>query len=143
MDTKAHSQKSARKTGTALIGTMPTVLGVLLLASLVTAFLSNQFLAATLSIDDLEGTVAGALVGSIAAGNPITSYVLGGELLAGGAGLVPVTALIASWVTVGVVQLPAEIQSLGKRFAICRNALCFGAEIAVAYLTVLTAKIVN
>lgn len=39
--------------------------------------------------------------------------------------MLAVTALIVSWVTVGVVQLPAEALLLGRRFAIYRNLMCF------------------
>ena len=47
------------------------------------------------------------------------------------------TAIIVTWVTVGLVQLPAEIASLGLRFALLRNALCLVLAIPVAILTVM------
>lgn len=50
----------------------------------------------------------GDILGSILAGNPITSYIIGGELLNEGISLVAVTAFLASWGTVGIIQLPAE-----------------------------------
>jgi hypothetical protein len=71
----------------------------------------------------------------VAIGHPLAGYVLGGELLAGGASLMAVTALIVSWVTVGVAQLPAEALLLGRRFAFTRNLLCFLSAIAIAPLT--------
>ena len=46
-------------------------------------------------------------------------------------------ALIQTWVTVGLVQLPAEILMLGKRFAITRNILAFISAIIISILTVL------
>jgi hypothetical protein len=49
---------------------------------------------------------------------------------------VAVTALIVSWVTVGLVQLPAEAVLLGGRFALLRNALCFISALALALLCV-------
>ena len=85
----------------------------------------------------------GTFIGSIAAGNPVTSYILGGELLKGGISLFAVTALIASWVTVGVVQLPAEVLTLGRRFAIYRNLLCFVSAIGVSFLTVYTLNAIS
>jgi hypothetical protein len=80
--------------------------------------------------------LVGAVLGSVAAGNPLAGYILGGELLAGGVSLIAVTALIVAWVTVGVVQLPAESLLLGRRFALSRNLLGFLSAIAIAYLTV-------
>jgi hypothetical protein len=60
----------------------------------------------------------------------------GGELLTGGISRIAVTALIVNWVTVGLIQLPAEMLLLGRRFAIYRNALCFLSAIPVSFLTV-------
>jgi len=42
-----------------------------------------------------------------------------------------------TWVTVGLVQLPAEIAALGRKFALVRNAVSFVLFIAVAILTVM------
>jgi uncharacterized membrane protein YraQ (UPF0718 family) len=80
--------------------------------------------------------VIGGALGSILAGSPITSYILGGEFLAQGVSLVAITAFIVSWVTVGIVTLPAEIVMLGKKFAITRNAISFVFAILVAIITV-------
>lgn len=54
-----------------------------------------------------------------------------------GVGLIAVTAFIVSWVTVGIIQLPAESVILGKKFAILRNISAFILSIIVAILTVL------
>ncbi|MGR8933388.1 MAG: hypothetical protein ACU837_03255 [Gammaproteobacteria bacterium] len=72
------------------------------------------------------------------ANHPLASYLLGGEMLKGGVGLTAVTALLVTWVTVGVVQLPAEALLLGTRFAVYRNIIGFLAAMAVSFLTVLT-----
>ena len=84
----------------------------------------------------------GSLVGSISAGNPITSYIFGGEMLSQGVGLIAVTAFIVSWVTVGIIQLPAESAILGKRFALLRNLTAFVFSIIVAIITVLILGVV-
>ena len=82
----------------------------------------------------------GTALGSIAAGPPVASYLLGGELRAGGVSLMAVTALVVSWVTVGLVQLPAEALYLGRRFAVARNLVSFAFTLAVAWLTVQTLR---
>ncbi len=78
----------------------------------------------------------GSVFGSIAAGNPLTSYVIGGELLDRGVSLIAVTAFVLSWVTVGLVQFPAESETLGRKFAIVRNLVSFIMSIVLAILTV-------
>jgi len=64
--------------------------------------------------------------------------VIGGELKNQGVSMVAVLAFILSWVTVGVVQLPAESLMLGKKFAIIRNFVSFLMAILIAILVVLT-----
>jgi uncharacterized membrane protein YraQ (UPF0718 family) len=84
----------------------------------------------------ISDTLLGAIFGSISAGNAVTSYIIGGELLKEGISLFAVAAFIVAWVTVGVVQFPAEAAILGKRFALLRNLLSFILSIAVAIVTV-------
>jgi len=88
-------------------------------------------------------TLLGSVMGSILTGNPITSYIIGGELLKSGISLFAVTAFIVAWVTVGVVQLPAEAAILGKRFALARNGLSFLSAVLVSIATVLTIEVVT
>ena len=80
-------------------------------------------------------SVLGSIFGSIHAGNPVTSYILGGEFLKEGVSLVAVTAFLVAWVTVGFVQLPAEAMILGKKFALVRNISSFILAIIVAIIT--------
>lgn len=80
----------------------------------------------------------GAMVGSLAGGNPLTSYIIAGELKSQGIGMLAITAFIVAWVTVGVIQLPAEALMLGRRFALVRNVASFLTAVVIAVLTVLT-----
>ncbi|MEJ2267866.1 MAG: hypothetical protein P8X70_02205, partial [Nanoarchaeota archaeon] len=81
--------------------------------------------------------------GSISAGSPITSYIIGGELLKRGTSLIPVTAFIVAWVTVGIIQIPIESKTLGKKFTILRNSLAFISAIIVALITTAIMKILT
>jgi uncharacterized membrane protein YraQ (UPF0718 family) len=120
---------------------LPIVVGMLLLTSLATTLLPPGSLERLFGAGEVRDVAVATLVGSLAAAHPLAGYVLGGELLARGVSLVAVTALLVSWVTVGVVQLPAEALLLGRRFAILRNAWCAVFAIAIAYLTVATLRL--
>ncbi|MGD8484357.1 MAG: hypothetical protein PVF81_05805 [Thioalkalispiraceae bacterium] len=111
---------------------------MLLLTSLVVSTFPEQLSTQLFGKNSFLDALLGATLGGVAAGHPLVSYVLGGELLNSGVSLIAVTALIVSWVTVGVVQLPAEALMLGKRFAIYRNLLCYLFAIIIALLTVYT-----
>jgi uncharacterized membrane protein YraQ (UPF0718 family) len=133
MKRAAKTKQAAKQTALIFARTFPIVLGVLGLASLLTAAVPPQSIADLLPMEGFLGPLFAAIVGSIAAGHPVTSYVLGGELIAAGAGLATATALIVSWVTVGIVHLPAEAAILGTRFALLRNAISFVLAIVMAY----------
>jgi hypothetical protein len=115
---------------------LPVVTGMLLLTSLLLAWLPRLGVLEWFGRRPVLDVLLGATVGSLAMGHPLAGYILGGELLAAGVGLAAVSALIVSWVTVGVVQLPAEALALGWRFALTRNALSFASVLAIAPLVV-------
>lgn len=129
---------SMHKTTMMFLGILPVIIGVILLTGLLIELLPVDILAAWFGQNALLDAVTGAVTGGISAGHPISSYVLGGELLNKGVSLVAVTAFLVSWVTVGSIQLPAEGVMLGWRFALVRNLLCFFSSILIALLTVAT-----
>ena len=125
------------------IGSMlPVIVGVVFLTGLVTAFLPRHVLSDFFAGSTFLGIFKGALVGSIFTGNPANSYIIGKQLLDQGIETGVVTALICAWVTVGVVQLPAESAALGKRFAIVRNFLCFLLSMGIALVMVGAARFI-
>ena len=138
MQADNYIKDNLRKTIKTFINVVPIIVGMLLLTSLVITVFPEQISAGLFGNGDILDTLLGASIGSIAAGHPLASYLLGGELLGGGVGLIAVTALVVAWVTVGIVQLPAEALMLGTRFAVYRNIICFIATILIAFLTVYT-----
>ncbi|WP_320044443.1 NifB/NifX family molybdenum-iron cluster-binding protein [uncultured Desulfobacter sp.] len=115
------------------IGSMlPVIAGVVFLIGLLTTFIPNRILFDFFLGSTLQGIFKGALVGSFFTGNPANSYIIGKQLLDQGIDIGVVIALICSWVTVGIVQFPAESAALGKRFAVARNALCFILSMVIA-----------
>jgi uncharacterized membrane protein YraQ (UPF0718 family) len=135
-----HALRRSAKQFTSLL---PMLVGVVLLIGVFNAFVSRGLLSSIFSGEIVLDTLWGACFGSILAGNPINSYVIGGELLEHGTSLFAVTSLIVSWVTVGLVQLPAEIKALGRRFALVRIGASFVLSIVIAILTVLVLQVVK
>ena len=121
----------------------PMLLGVIMLLGLFRVFVSKGMISSVFTGNIIQDTLIGSIVGSISAGNPITSYIIGGELLKGNVSLFAVTAFIVTWVTVGVIQLPFEISVLGKRFAYIRNITSFILSILVSIATVITLSMIQ
>lgn len=121
---------------------LPITAGILLIISLLNVFLQDWY-AKIFTGNALIDPFIGALVGSISFGIPLTSYIVGGELLLQGITLLAVTAFIMAWATVGVAMLPLEAMYLGKRFAFARNGINFIFSIVIAILTIYTLNIFN
>jgi len=134
-------KQSAYKAAKGLWMAFPMILGTILLISLISTLVPKSFYISLFMKNSFLDSFIGSLVGSISAGNPITSYIFGGEMLKQGVGLIAVTAFLVSWVTVGIIQLPAESAILGKKFAILRNISAFILSIIVAILTVLILEV--
>jgi len=122
---------------------IPILLGIILLMGLFRTFVSERIISSMFIGEMLRDTLIGTVIGSIFAGNAINSYIIGGELLKMGVDLFAVTAFIVAWVTVGVIQYPAEAEILGKRFATLRNVLSFILAILISIATVTTLMVIK
>jgi uncharacterized membrane protein YraQ (UPF0718 family) len=120
-----------------LIKIFPFFVGIILLMSLINSAISKSFYQKIFSKNIFLDSLIGSSLGSIFAGNSITSYVMGGEFLQQGVSLVAVTAFLVAWVTVGVLQFVVEAHYFGKKFTILRNILSFIFSLLVAIITVL------
>ena len=116
---------------------LPILFGIIFLMGLVDSLLTKEFYGNIFIGSPFVDSILASSLGSVFAGNPITSYILAGEFLSQGVGLMAVTAFMLAWVTVGLVQLPAEIMMFGKKFAFWRNFISFIFSILVAMFTVL------
>ncbi|MFB6075874.1 MAG: hypothetical protein ABEK17_01905, partial [Candidatus Aenigmatarchaeota archaeon] len=122
---------------------IPMLVSVILLLGLFKEYISKEILTKVFIGNLFTDTLLGGIFGSISAGNPITSYIIGGELLDQGVSLFAVTAFIVTWVTVGFVQFPLESKTLGKDFALKRNILSFITAILVSGTTVIILQLLG
>jgi len=135
--------KVLQKSALSFLGMAPLLLGVIGLVGLFQVLVTPEMLAALFRGNPLVDTLIGTLTGAAAAGNPVVSYLLGGELLAQGISLYAVSAFILSWVTLGFIQLPAEVEVFGGRFTLYRNILAFIFTMIIAVLTTLTLQVLS
>ena len=135
---KSVFKKELKRAGLAVVGMMPMIVAILGLLGLMESFVSKEMLTSLFTGDAVTDTLVGTLTGAVAVGNAMVSYILGGELLHQGISLYAVTAFVLAWVTLGVVQLPAEAEVFGLRFTVYRNLLAFVFTLLVAIVTVWT-----
>ncbi|HMA84038.1 MAG TPA: permease [Candidatus Thermoplasmatota archaeon] len=133
---------SLTKAGKGVLSMLPVIAGVILLLGLFNTFVTGEIITSLFRGVYIFDGLVGSLLGSILAGNAITSYIIGNELLSKQVSLFAVTTFMVSWVTVGLVQLPAEMTALGKRFSLLRNAISFLLSFVVAGLVTFTMEII-
>lgn len=144
-----HENKGAlfqiawQKTLRMFVTVLPILTGMLLLIGLVVTLLPQRISASLFSGPPLWDATKGAAMGSVATGIPVISYVLGKGIFDAGVGMSAVTALILSWVTVGIVQIPAESLMLGRRFALLRNLSSFLLAIGISLAVTWTLKVLQ
>jgi len=135
-------KQSAIKAAKSIWNSLPLIIGTILLISLVSTIIPKHLILLIFKNNFILDPLIGSFFGSIFAGNPIVSYLFAGELLNQGISLIAVTAFIVSWVTVGIIQIPAESAILGKKFTLLRNLSAFIFAIIVAIITILILTII-
>lgn len=134
---KIKLKETNQKTAKGILDMLPIIFGVILLVSVINIMIPKSTYSSFFTGNSWFDAIKGASLGSVLTGNPVTGYILGDGFIKAGVGLVAVTAFIVSWVTVGIVQFPAESLALGKSFAIYRNLTAFLMSIVVAIITTL------
>lgn len=130
-----------QKTLKAFFMTIPIMLGMIVLIGFFQSIVTQENIINIFNSNIFANTFIAASIGSVAAGNPATSYVIGGEMLNLGVDISAIVAFLVAWVTAGVIQLPAEIMMLGRKFAIVRNLLAFISSILIGFLTYMILQI--
>jgi len=117
---------------------LPILFSIILLLGIFDTYITNEILISLFTSNKFFDTIIGTSMGAVLTGNPMVSYILGGELTTAGVSLFAVTAFILSWVSLGIVQLPAEVEIFGLRFTFLRTLLTFIFIVLISFATVLT-----
>ena len=138
MKEKNNIKEAFNKSLKGFLSMLPMLLAILLLLGIFDVYITKDILLSFFISNNFVDTITGTLLGGVLTGNPMISYILGGELTDAGVSLYAVTAFILSWVTIGLVQLPAEVEVFGLRFTFYRTLFTFITTILVSLATVLT-----
>ena len=134
MAEKKNYKATLIKTWKSFRFSLPIIFAVLLVVAFIQSAVPEDFYSKIFTGNIILDPIIGAVFGSISLGNPIVSYVIADGLLKNGVSLVAITAFIVSWVSVGIIQLPAESFYLGKRFALVRNIASFIGAILIGII---------
>lgn len=112
---------------------LPLLIAILLLVSILKWFWVFEIIWKYLTNNFISVFIAD-IFWSISAWNTINSYIIANSFWDFKDYFLVITAFLIAWITVWVVQLPAEIYFFGKKFALIRNLLSFIFAIIWAYI---------
>ncbi|MEA3499971.1 MAG: permease [Candidatus Marinimicrobia bacterium] len=131
---KTKTLRSLKIAGKSLLELIPTMLSVILLIGIIYGLFSDKI---GLLFGNENGTIGFILIavaGSFMHMPSLLAFPLAGSFLMEGASISSVAAFITTLTMIGIVTLPLEIQTLGKKFAIYRNVFSFIIAILIAIL---------
>lgn len=128
------TKMALKKAWKAFENILPQFLSILIIIGIALAVLSPETITKLLGTKSgIWGVLAAAAVGSITLIPGFVAFPLAAALLKNGAGFTQIAAFVSTLMMVGVVTLPLEIKTFGKRAAITRNiaALVFSLVAAI------------
>ena len=132
---REKTKMALRKAWKSLENILPQFLSILILIGLVLAILSPDTISLLLGTrSGIWGVIGAAVVGSITLVPGFVAFPLAASLLKNGAGYMQIAAFVSTLMMVGVVTLPLEITTFGKRAAIIRNIASFAFSFVVAFV---------
>ena len=101
---------------------LPQFLSILIIIGLALAILSPETITKLLGTrSGVWGILAAAVIGSITLIPGFVAFPLAAALLKNGAGYVQIAAFVSTLMMVGIVTMPLEIKTFGKRATICNG----------------------
>ena len=112
----------------------PSILSVILLIGIMYGLFSDKIALFFGQESGVIGFVTIALFGSVIHMPALLAFPLAGSFLSEGASISAVAAFITTLTMIGIVTLPLEIKTMGKKFAIYRNLISFVLALIIAAL---------
>ena len=120
------------------ISTMPIMMAVIILVAIFQTYITPEIISSFFSYNDILDIFIGTFIGAIANGNGSISFIIAEGLKEQNVSLYALSTFTLAWVSLGFIQLSAEVGVFGLKFTIIRNILAFCSTILIAYLTILT-----
>lgn len=114
---------------------LPQFFSILILIGLALAVLSPQTISMLLGQGSgIWGVLVAALIGSITLVPAFVAFPLAAALLHHGAGYTQIAAFVSTLMMVGIVTVPLEMKTFGKKATIVRNLAAFVFSLIAAFV---------
>ena len=126
---------SLKKAWKAFENILPQFLGIILLIGMLLAFLNPEVIAALIGGQSgWQGMLVASIIGSITLIPGFVAFPLASALLKSGAGFMQIAVFISTLMMVGIVTMPVEMATFGKKATFVRNGLAFAFSFFVAWV---------
>ena len=132
---KKKTRMALKKAWKSLENILPQFLSILIIIGLALAILSPETIKNLLGTNSgIWGVLGAALIGSITLIPGFIAFPLAAALLKNGAGYMQIAVFVSTLMMVGIITLPLEIKTFGKRAAIVRNISAFIFSLIAAFV---------
>ncbi len=134
--------KSKEKTKKALIkawksfeNILPQFLSVIIVIGMMLSVLDAETITKIIGADSgVRGVLIAASIGAVTLIPGFVAFPLAAALLETGAGVSQIAAFVSTLMMVGVLTIPMEVKTFGKKVTIVRNVSAFIFSLLVAYI---------
>lgn len=132
---RSKTKMSLKKAWKSFENILPQFLTIILMVGMLLAALNPDIIASLIGRESgWVGMLLAAVIGSITLIPGFVAFPLASALLQGGAGFVQIAVFISTLMMVGIVTMPVEIATFGKKATLVRNGLAFGFSFVVAMI---------
>ncbi|MBS3768077.1 MAG: permease [Candidatus Cloacimonetes bacterium] len=132
---KEKTKQALQSSWKMFVKLLPALIMMMLLVSLVLGLIPRNTIAALMGEKaGWWGFSAMAVLGAVAHIPSLIAFPLSGSLLSEGAGVSTIAVFITTLTMIGVVTLPLEIKTMGKKFTILRNGISFIVAVIIALI---------
>ncbi len=130
---RAKTRAALKKAGKSIEGILPQLVVVLVLVSTILSLFDSGVISRLIGRDSgIVGFFGAALVGSVTLIPGFVAFPAAAELMAQGAGVLPIAAFVSTLMMVGILTFPMEQAYFGRTTALYRNILAFGFSLVAA-----------
>lgn len=130
---RQKTKMALKKAWKAFENILPQFLAILVIIGVAFAILTPETITKLLGANSgLWGVLAASLVGSITLIPGFVAFPLAAALLKSGAGYMQITAFVSTLMMVGIVTMPLEIKTFGKRATLVRNISAYAFSLIAA-----------
>ena len=132
---RQKTKMALKKAWKAFKNILPQFLSILVIIGLVFAILTPETITKLLGANSgIWGVLVASLIGSITLIPGFVAFPLAAALLKSGAGYMQIAAFVSTLMMVGIVTMPLEIKTFGKRATLVRNISAYAFSLVSAFV---------